>query len=492
MKRIACIILTLLLLIPAAGCSSTETEGGGTTAPTITVGTTAATTAPASASGLPERDLGDATFNFFVMGEKRNINNYSVEIFAESESGEPINDAVYKRNMALEEKYNFKITEFASENTSMAADAQKLIQAGDDVYQVLMFNLIDASNLAQKKMLTDIGEIEYVNLDAPWWDGMMNRDFSILNKQFYAVGDINIMDNNATWATFFNKKIISDLGLDDPYKLVEDKNWTLDSYLKLAQSAAADLDGNGAMDPTDRWGTVGEAYNAFMLFIAAGERVSRKDEGDKPYLVPPASRATSVIEKVYAIMLDTARSTINAGDYSGKYGNVFTELIRGNFKNDLALFYIAGVLSYTLLRDMESEYGMIPMPAFDDKQENFVSSISINNSSAVCLPVSNSRLDDTGFVIEAMAFESVSTLTPAYYDIALERKYMRDEESRAMLDIILGARVFDLASLYNWGDVYGIFTSMVTAKNTDFASRYAAIKDAAEAAVAETIKNLSE
>ena len=67
-------------------------------------------------------------------------------------------------------------------------------------------------------------------------------------------------------------------------------------------------------------------------------------------------------------------------------------------------------------------------------------------------------------MVEALAAESMYTLTPAYYDIALERKYMRDEESREMLDIILSSRIVDLDIIFNWGGSYSLFET-ITQKN---------------------------
>ena len=40
---------------------------------------------------------------------------------------------------------------------------------------------------------------------------------------------------------------------------------------------------------------------------------------------------------------------------------------------------------------------------------------------------------------------------PAYYDVALTGKHIRDEDSAEMLDIILDGRVFDLGYIYNVG-----------------------------------------
>lgn len=488
MKKVFFCILAILIMIPLFVACAADNGGDSVVTTKPVDNESEETTVVESQVDLPQRDLEGREFMFYVMGIDRNVNNYSVEIFAELENGDPINDAVYKRNLTLEERYNFKILETASTDSSMPDIAARNIQAGDDTYQVLMFNLRDATNLVQKNMLVNLYEADYLNFDKPWWDTSMAKDLSIVNKLFYAMGDINIMDNNATWAVFFNKKMINDFNMTAPYVHVNDNNWTLSKYYEMAQLVSTDLDGDGVIGTDDIWGTVGEGYNAYMLYTAAGERITEKDSDDIPQLLSPSDRTFAVIDEVYKIMNDRTL-TLNAEHYSG-YANVFSDLIRRNFKTDLSLFYIAGMLSYTLLRDMESEYGMVPMPKLNSEQDKYYTTLNMNNCSTVCIPISNNFVDDTAFILEAMAAESMTTLTPAYYEIALERKYMRDEESRQMLDIILDSRVYDLASLYNWGGVYAIFPAMVSADSVDYASRFESVKEKAIIEIEETIESL--
>ena len=69
----------------------------------------------------------------------------------------------------------------------------------------------------------------------------------------------------------------------------------------------------------------------------------------------------------------------------------------------------------------------------------------------LCVPMTTSDPERTGIVLEAMAAESMYTVTPAYYDVALKGKYARDEESLDMLDIILESRCYDLGWFYAIG-----------------------------------------
>jgi len=486
------IIGTLYSCSSQSGGNSTTTVGDNlqTDTPSNPDGSASQTETTKITPNLPEKDLGGKTFTFYVMGKERNVNNYSTEIYAEAENGDVINDAVYKRNQTVEDKYNFTVAEYPEKNASLADAVKKTLLAGDDVYQVFMMNLMDSVNLANQGFLNNLKNVENMDLSNPWWDAKSDDGFSICNKLYFAVGDINIMDNNATWAVFFNKKLISDLGLQMPYDYIQNNGWTLDQYYEMSSAAAKDLNGDGVMDPdNDRWGTVGEYLNTSMLFTASGERVTQKDNTDTPYIQAMNDRAASVMDKVLNIQLDK-NSTLHANEYSGKYANAY-DMIRTAFKQDRALFYIAGLLSYTLLRDMESPFGMVPMPKCDSSQDSYYTTYNPNNASALSIPVTNQELSDTGLIVEALAAESMYTLTPAYYNVALQRKYMRDDESSAMLDIILSSRMFDLDSVYDWGGSYSVFNQLTQTKSRDFTSAFAKVQDKAEAAVTKSVDTIN-
>ncbi|MBR4960064.1 MAG: hypothetical protein IKY52_04130 [Clostridia bacterium] len=496
-RRSVSALLALLLLVPSIVSCSPSGSGEDTT-DTNTLGTentggistSADQTEPEEPLDLPDRDFDGQNFHFFVMGIERNANNYSVEIYAEEQTGEVINDAVYTRNLSLAETYNFTITETPSAaGEDLAATVEKLVTAGDDTYQVAMLNLSNGSYLMNKGMLADLNQMPHMDMSKSWWDGAIAEDLTIGGKQLAAMGDINIMDNNATWAVFFNKKLMIDNGLELPYDMVREGTWTYDQFHVMSQTVAMDLDGNGSMDDQDLWGTVGAAENTTFMFFASGERFTEKDENDIPQLKPLSDRTYSVLEAIFAIQCDND-STLLVENAKKSYSNAWSDLIRANFRNDLGLFYVAGLLTYTLMREMESEYGLLPLPKLDAAQAEYNTTINQGNCSTVTVPISCKDLDGVGFMLEALAHESQSTLTPAYFDVALQRKYMSDEESRDMLAIILENRTVDLAVAFGWGNIFGTLSDMTKSKNTDFASKYASISPTIESSMQKFVDNV--
>ena len=63
-------------------------------------------------------------------------------------------------------------------------------------------------------------------------------------------------------------------------------------------------------------------------------------------------------------------------------------------------------------------------------------------------------------------------MTPAYYDVQLEGKMIRDEESSDMLDIILSTRLYDIGATYQIGGYNEKLMDMFRFNKTDFASMY--------------------
>jgi hypothetical protein len=112
------------------------------------------------------------------------------------------------------------------------------------------------------------------------------------------------------------------------------------------------------------------------------------------------------------------------------------------FRENKGLFLCTIFYYIDIMRDMETEFGIIPFPKFDEKQERYRNRISFYDTFVV--PITATNLDRTSIIIEALTCESMNTVVPAYYDIALKTKYTRDDESQEMLDLIMVNRVLDL------------------------------------------------
>ena len=121
------------------------------------------------------------------------------------------------------------------------------------------------------------------------------------------------------------------------------------------------------------------------------------------------------------------------------------------------------------IKELETDFGIIPYPKYDTEQELYNCRVSYYMPPV--LPTTNRNLDLVGAVLEVTNYLAMKEVTPAYIEGALKGKYARDEESIAMLDLILSNRVVDLGDTLYCANVRdGFFASMFSNKNQNLVS----------------------
>ena len=74
----------------------------------------------------------------------------------------------------------------------------------------------------------------------------------------------------------------------------------------------------------------------------------------------------------------------------------------------------------------------------------------------------------------------------------LDFKYIHDEESQEMLDIILSTGIIEIAAAYDWGGVAGQVMNKLNAGKTDLASAIEKISAKIETAMQKTVDTFAE
>ncbi|MGM9625147.1 MAG: hypothetical protein ACI3XM_05510, partial [Eubacteriales bacterium] len=250
--------------------------------------------------------------------------------------------------------------------------------------------------------------------------------------------------------------------------------WTLDKLYTLASDVSGDINGDGIMDEYDRWGIQNEPYNVLAFCQAAGEKIVDKDAEDLPYAAIGSERFLSVFTEAMDLLNDK-KVCMNYNDYLSKYSGTdpWTECMDPAFSDGRVLFNVTGLNRVTMFRSMDADFGILPMPKYEETMEHYISPVQMWCSSSIAVPKTASDPERTGIIIEALSAESLYTLTPAYYEVTLKTKLSRDEESAEMLDIIFENRVFDIGAMYNWGGIYQLTLDLASAGNYNFQSEYA-------------------
>ncbi|MCL2775696.1 MAG: hypothetical protein FWD71_20470 [Oscillospiraceae bacterium] len=493
LKRIIGIFLTAAILTVMFSCAkdgSGSTNSGNTTAADNTAADSTASTTnrwDMGPSDLPQKDFGGQEFNV-ITAPVTDANRMYDKFSADDQTGEPINDALYKRRLDIEDAYNIKLT--TTENSAPAAAAKKSVLAGDNTYALVVDTIGNTVSLASQSLLTDFYTVPYVkdDLSKPWWDQALIRDLSINGKLYFEAGDIVLRDKLRSSCTYFNKDMCKSLGIEFPYQYVNDGTWTIDKLLEITKGVNKDLNGDGVMGQDDQWGFMSQYEFGLHLFEASGEKTVSLDQNNVPVITINNDRALNVIQKVLTVCADP--TAMFMADTIKGASDIWVQA-SADFEENRFLMR-ASLLEPVVrdLRAMPTDFGILPTPKFDANQQNYYTYAEMSGL-VVSIP-NTADPEFSGFITEALAYESGSTLMPAFYDLCLTSKVLRDDESEGMLDIIFNNKVYDIGYIYQIGTLPTMLNTLVQGGKTDFVSAYDKAQGAVEKALQKFIDSYNK
>jgi len=478
-KSVAVLLLSALMLTSCASGGGDSKETDGNNNPSDTSVTSAdVTTADPYADELDEYDFDGSEFHMF---NRTNENcHYSIEMT--EETGDVLDDAIYLRNRNLEERFNFK---FAQTSENPADKARSAVLAGDDTYDIIHTRCVFSFDYAVEGLLIPLYDIPVIDLDKPYWDKDSTEAISFLGNTYFAIGNYNLTTYDFIHIMLFNKQLAENNGIDDIYGLVSDGKWTYDKFEEYGKLTVLDVNGDGAMGVDDSYGYQSGSKQVLPNFwISAGQLSMHKNENDVPEMtIGNDEMFFTVIEKIFNICYDSG-----VWMRENTSGNL-PEACINSFIGGRSLFMDCTFFYVNKLRAMDSDFGIIPYPKWNEEQEEYCA--RTEHGEFPCIPVTNKDLEMTGVILEALSSESAKTVIPAYYDISLQGKITRDEESVEMIDLIFDNRVFD------WGDtIYcdqirdGVIHNMMQNNDRDLASKVATMQKVVDSRTTKALEAL--
>ena len=484
MKKALALLLVCLVLCPLfAAC-------GGNTDPNETSGSVPDVTEPIVEEDTPDlpspEEIGDISgdFNILVSG------NFARNDFqSDGEGGTAVETAIYRRNMYIKDKYNIDILNediirFNSSNGS--GDGYSRIyrdyMAGETNYDAAMIGTYDAATLAYSGYIHDLNDIPHLDLSKDYWDQKANADLAINGKMYYTTGDISIVDNLTTHAMIFNKDMLKAYELDDPYQLVRDNNWTLETFGALVRQVGEDANQDGIYNENDVYGLLTWHDPMLAILAGAGEKICTINDQGLIELSFYSERVINLYDAFTDLVYDTGHVynyQWNSQESKAMPTSTWDTNRIKMFDSNQAVFYFNLLRVVELHRDSETDFGILPYPKFNAEQEDYGHMVSAFHCQFLCVPEMSKDFERTGIILEELAYQGKKLLTPAYYDQTLIGQYTRDEESVDMLDIIFSTRVYDVGIYYNIGTYKDQLAALFRTR-TPIASMYDTYKNAAD------------
>lgn len=461
--KISILIIVLLIVLNSTSCGSSEVPADNDISVTITE-----TTATAPEYHIPKReDNSGRSFTILAAGKRR-------ELYDAEQTGEVIDDAVYLRKLDTEEYLGINIQyderdsgwQVAQEYSALITSA---VMSGDNTYDMMTGAITVIPKLAMSGNFQNILDLN-IDLGNPWWVANLSDTAAINGKLYSVVGDLSATLYNAAAVVYFNIKLQTANSLPDFYTLVYDGSWTVDAMIAASRGISLDLNNDGIIDRDNDQVAILSHYTPFATMQAAGQIEIIWREGGGIILSKLDERLVKLYEKLSAASADGTMYMKNGDEY---------EVWAKPFMGDRNLFQISILHTAGLFRDMESDFGILPFPKYDEPQNEYSADVS-QSTVLWCVPVTVSDAELTAKVFEVYSHFSREYVIPAYYETSLQEKFSRDTDTKEMLQIIRGSIRLTPDSYLNHCFTTKPFSTLATLveKNQSPASFFAANESA--------------
>ena len=428
------------MLLTACGTPS-DTAADDTTAADTTVAEETTVAETEIVADLPDVKYDGYNFRIFVEDD------YIKHIYAEEENGESVNDAVYKANLSVKERFDIKMSIIEQSSWTKWQEIETVVLAGEDAWDISYTHDGSAGDLSLKGYLMNLYEIPYLDFEKPWWPKFTQEALTLNGKMYLLSNYSSWYGFFATRTMFFNIDMVNANKLDNPYELVKNDKWTLDKLIEMTSSFYTDVNGDGKKDYGDIYGfAMTVPYSLLENFGI--ESVTKTADGKSVELTLNNEKFINLMDKMEKWLIGGNTGTVFSNTHSGRYNEDSSNTW---FSNGTVL-YTYGAIGHLLkgLVETDTNYGILPMPKLTPDQEEYIG--------ACCelpgvIPITIKNKERTGVICEAMAEAGYKHVIPQYYGYALKGRYATDPDSCLMLDILFENRYLSFAYLYKFNNM---------------------------------------
>ncbi|MBO5042697.1 MAG: hypothetical protein J6D87_07010 [Clostridia bacterium] len=212
-KRILACLLASIMLLGSTACGTTEEEPPKNNATTSAENATKSET-EIETQYIPDIEKTDyaCDFNIATVHDKDMV-------LVEKTTGETLGDAVYERAVKIKDHVGVDLVLLdAGDWIELPNTIKRTVMSGDDTYQLGMTHVYQGlADLITSNSLYDYGQLDSVNIDAPYWATDLMEEIKIGDKYLMGHSDFFLTDAHCI---LFNKDMLEEYNLSSPYELV--------------------------------------------------------------------------------------------------------------------------------------------------------------------------------------------------------------------------------------------------------------------------------
>lgn len=383
----------------------------------------------------------------------------------EEEMGDMMSDALYHRQMEIEDHFHIDWINFSPAETEgmsihpVVESVKQDVLAGSGAYDAGYGTAVAVCQpLFVQSLLTDVSDYNTIDFDQTWWTQSLRTSYAIDGAIYFLNGSIVTSNYLDPYGILFSKQAQENYAIEDLYTLVKNGEWTFDKMFEIASVIPAGRGSGGAY----RYASP----NGFAILFGCGLSVTQYDSNGIPYVPDTLPEEISDLADKFSFFFGGNSTARGGGGQMLADGGV--------------LFMFATMQSAAEMRQMENiNFGILPIPKYDKQQEDYISYAEPWIAFHAFVPRVTKDENVTDVMLEAMAALGQKHIKPAYYDNILKSRSTYDFESQDMIDIIFETKIYDLLDILavgggNNGDspLVNALKTAIVSDSSGLASKY--------------------
>lgn len=359
------------------------------------------------------------------------------DVFAPSTVNSDISEARYTRQKLVQNKLNTTILTIGGTSDEIFENLRAAEKAGTYYADIIAVPISQLGKFIAAGLLLRINSLPFLDTRAEWFDAeCMTQATAGHNSAYTVIGDVNIEPGNL-YSVFWNKNLAASVSAGNLYKLTYNGVWTWDYMLTCAR-AIANIDGSiyGLASSSSA-----EAFIS-AFYASSGEKLFETGSDGMLSASFGTDRAEAVVGKLKKFFAPDAMLLGTSNEIPSSQG--ITEFYNGN-----SGFIVTTLGTAEWFKNMKPNWGMLPMPKYDEAQEKYYAYIE-GGALSVSVPSSNGNIEAAGIFISALSAATGNLINDAFYTQMIKH-VIRDNDSLNMMDIIRGGRTIGFADIFASG-----------------------------------------
>ena len=498
MKRVICLLLVACFMVMAlVSCSNTVDDPSASDSNANGQGDTP--------TEKPTNEYGEESFSSVVPVETLDFEGDKLTILHRDSlpvqrewykdvAEDDLDEVIAMRNESVKETLNMDV-QYTAIGSSNYDDCLNVFTTAikEDVdndfhyYDVVANYAYAGANVAVREYIANLADksvFPYFEFTLPCWNQAIVSTTMINDQLYYITGDINLSTFDKTMVIFLNKKMYNDKKQDsDPEDL---QDLALEGFDATANGGkGAGVAGGFTYDDLYRWSSVfeetngesGSQHNDFHAISANFgsipldalpyawdlEYLTTNADGSHSYNVVGNTKIEEAITKAQNLLDGSIAVGVANNDDTGNCSlGGYSEPI-AHFAADKSIFALhllyCTETDNTTLREMESEFGLLPMPKYDSEQLDYGTTAHDAYTLMTVIDHANSSTPTKGKMVSAYlqysTEESYTNVRGYYINRIVKPKYFGTDDTNgsvtksiAIFNIIADHVEFTFISVY--------------------------------------------